>query len=98
MGVIRSNIESVYSINRDEPDSPKTKYITNGGISRARYNITHFKHHHRVLRLISNRMCVQHRHNSAVYKRATQSKKSTFGLLILILIKNEKRSRDGCCC
>ena len=28
------------------------------GISRARYTITHFKYHHRVLRLISNRMSV----------------------------------------
>ena len=48
-------IESVDSISRDEPDSPLTQYITNAGISRARYTITHFKHHHRVLRLISNR-------------------------------------------
>ena len=47
-------IESVDSISRDEPDSPSTQYITNAGISRARYTITHFKHHHRVLRLISN--------------------------------------------
>ena len=29
------------SISRDEPDSPKTQYITNAGISHARY--THFK-------------------------------------------------------
>ena len=43
-------IESVDSISRDEPDSPLTQYITNAGISRARYTITHFKHHHRVLR------------------------------------------------
>ena len=48
-------IESVDSISRDEPDSPLTQYITNAGISRARYTITHFKHHHRVLRLISNK-------------------------------------------
>ena len=41
--------ESVDSISRDEPDSPLTQYITNAGISRARYTITHFKHHHRVL-------------------------------------------------
>ena len=47
---------SVDSISRDEPDSPLTQYISNGGISRARYTIMHFKHHHRVLRLISNRM------------------------------------------
>ena len=36
-------IESVGSISRDEPDSPLTQYITNAGISRARYTITHFK-------------------------------------------------------
>ena len=30
-------IESVDSISRDEPDSPLTQYITNGGISHARY-------------------------------------------------------------
>ena len=47
-------IESVDSISRDEPDSPLTQYITNAGISRARYTITHFKKHHRVLRLIWN--------------------------------------------
>ena len=52
-------IESVDSISRDEPDSPLTYYITNAGISRARYTITtHFKHHHHVLWLISNRMSV----------------------------------------
>ena len=51
-------IESVDSISRDERDSPLTQYITNAGISRARYTITHFKHHHRVLWLISNRMSV----------------------------------------
>ena len=51
-------IESVDSINRDERGFPLTQYITNGGISRARNTITHFKHHHRVLQLISNRMSV----------------------------------------
>ena len=51
-------IESVDSINRDERGLPLTQYITNWGISRARNTITHFKHHHRVLRLISNRMSV----------------------------------------
>ena len=50
-------IESVDSIIRDEPDSPLTHYITNG-ISHARYTITLFKHNHRVLRLISNRISV----------------------------------------
>ena len=43
---------------RDERDAPLTQYITNAGISRVRYTITHFKYHHRVLRLISNRMSV----------------------------------------
>ena len=51
-------IESVDSISRDERDAPLTQYITNAGITRARYTITHFKHHHRVLGLISNRMSV----------------------------------------
>ena len=51
-------IESVDSISRDERDAPLTQYITNAGISRAGYTIAHFKHHHRVLRLISNRMSV----------------------------------------
>ena len=51
-------IESVDSISRDERGFSLTQYITNGRISRARYTITHFKHHHRVLRLISNRMSV----------------------------------------
>ena len=54
----RSIIESVDSISRNEPDAPLTQYITNAGITRARYTITHFKHHHRVLQLISNRMSV----------------------------------------
>ena len=51
-------IELVDSINRDERGFTLTQYITNGGISRARNTITHFKHHHRVLRRISNRMSV----------------------------------------
>ena len=51
-------IELVDSISRDERGLPLTQYITNGGISRARYTITHFKHHRRVLRLISNRISV----------------------------------------
>ena len=51
-------IESVDSISRDERDAPLTQYITNAGISRVRYTITHFTHYHRVLRLISNRMSV----------------------------------------
>ena len=51
-------IELVDSISRDEPDSPLMQYITNAGISHARYTITLFKHHHRVLRLISNRISI----------------------------------------
>ena len=45
-------------INRDERGFPLTQYITNGGISSDRNTFMHFKHHHRVLRLISNRMSV----------------------------------------
>ena len=53
-------IESVDSISRDEPDFPLMQYITNAGISRGGYTITHFKHDHRVLRLISNQInCVE---------------------------------------
>ena len=52
--MIKIIIESVDSISRDEPDSPLTQYITNAGISLARYTITHFKHC--VLWLISNRI------------------------------------------
>ena len=51
-------IDSVDSISRDEPDSPLTQYITNAGITRTRYTITLLKHHHRVLRLSSNRMSI----------------------------------------
>ena len=51
---IQSIIESVDCISRDERDAPLRQYITNTGISRARYTITHFKHYHRVLWLISN--------------------------------------------
>ena len=53
-------IESVDSdsIRRDERGFPLTQYITNGGIPRARYTIMHLKNHHRVLRLISNRLSV----------------------------------------
>ena len=57
-GKILCIIELVDSISRDERGFPLTQYITNGRISRARYTITHFKCHHRVLRLISNRMIV----------------------------------------
>ena len=52
------SVESVDSISRDERDAPLKQYITNAGITPARYTITHFKHHHRVLWLISNRMSV----------------------------------------
>ena len=50
--------ESVDSISKDERGFPLTQYITNGRISRGGYTFTHFKHHHRVLRLISYRMGV----------------------------------------
>ena len=58
MYIIVVVIESVDSISRDERGFPLMQYITNGGISRAGYTITHFKHHHHVLRLISNRMSI----------------------------------------
>ena len=51
-------IESVHSISKDERGFPMTQYITNGRISRGGYTFTHFKHHHRVLRLISYSMSV----------------------------------------
>ena len=56
--VRRYIIESIDSISRDERGFPLKQYVTNGRISRARYTIMHFKHHHRVLRLISNRMSI----------------------------------------
>ena len=40
------NFQNVYvdaSISRDERDASSTQYITNAGISRVRYTITHFK-------------------------------------------------------
>ena len=51
-------VGTVDSISRDERDAPLMQYITNAGITRARYTITNFKHHHRVLQLISNQMSV----------------------------------------
>ena len=51
-------MESVDSISKDERGFPLTQYITNGRISRGGYTFTHFKHYHRVLRLISYRMGV----------------------------------------
>ena len=51
-------IESVDSISKDERGFPLTQYITNGRISRGGYTFTQFKHHHRVLRLISYSMSV----------------------------------------
>ena len=51
-------IESVDSISKDERGFPLTQYITNGRISRDGYTFTHFKHHHRVLRLISYSMSI----------------------------------------
>ena len=49
-------IESVDSISKDERGFPLTQYITNGRISHGGDTFTHFKHHHRVLRLISYSM------------------------------------------
>ena len=51
-------IESVDSISKDERGFPLTQYITNGRISHGGYTFTHFKHHHRILRLISYSMSV----------------------------------------
>ena len=51
-------IESVDSISKDERGFPLTQYSTNGRISRGGYTLTHFKHHHRVVRLISYSMSV----------------------------------------
>ena len=45
-------------ISKDERGFPVTQYITNGRISRGGYTFTHFKHHHRVLQLISYSMSV----------------------------------------
>ena len=56
--VLKIIIESVDSISKDERGFPLTQYITNGRISRGGYTFTHFKHHHRVLRLISYSMSV----------------------------------------
>ena len=55
---IHSIIESVDSKSKDERGFPLTQYITNGRISRDGYTFTHFKHHHRVLRLISYSMSI----------------------------------------
>ena len=51
-------IESTDSmISKDERGFPLTQYITNGRISPGGYTL-HFKHYHRVLRLISYRISV----------------------------------------
>ena len=80
-----SILESIDSIRRDERGFPLTQYITNGGIFRARYNITHFKHHHRVLWLISNGM----RYNIAIIAQfrcaPREVKNRHFGFLFLFL-------------
>ena len=55
---IRSFLELVDSISKDERGFPLTQYIRNGRISRGGYTFTHFKHHHRVLQLISYSMSV----------------------------------------
>ena len=80
-------IESVDSINRDERGCPLTQYITNGRISRAGYTITHFKHHHRVLRRISNRMSVLVSRARRIYyvgRRARKGKSGVFHVLSVI--------------
>ena len=51
-------IESVDSISKDERGFSLTQYIRNRRISCGGYTFTHFKHHHRVLRLISYSMSV----------------------------------------
>ena len=82
------------SISRDERDAPLTQYITNAGITRVRYTITHFKHHHRVLWLISNRTSVYHRYNYSAILRTPprEVKKSRFGILFLFLLSSNSRS------
>ena len=59
-----------------------TQYITNARISRARYTIMHFKHHHRVLQLNFNRI-------NAIIEQFTYTlrevKKLRFGILFLLL-------------
>ena len=54
------DFKNVFSffISKNKPDSPKMQYISNTGISRVKYTIPHFEHHHRVLQLISNGMSV----------------------------------------
>ena len=51
-------INNTDSISNDERGFPLTQYITNGRISRGGYTFTHFKHNHRVLRLISYSMSI----------------------------------------
>ena len=75
-------IESVDSISRDERDFPWTRYITNAGISHARYTITHFKHHYHVLQLISNQMNV---YNIAIISEICQHCLDSVGIRILWL-------------
>ena len=75
------SIESVDSISRDEPDSPLTQYITNAGISRARYTVTLFKHHHRVMADFQSNMCITSLYSASLRMRRT-SKKSLFGILL----------------
>ena len=98
-------IELVDSMSRDEPDAPLTQYITNAGISRARYTITYFKYGHRVLWLISNRMSVAITSLRIIiaqfYVRTARSKKKyrdlvfLFFLLLLFLLLNFFSSPKG---
>ena len=68
-----SIIESVDFISTDELDALLMQYNTNTGLSRDRYTITHFIHHHRVY---GNRMSVEHHYIAQFYIRTARSKKS----------------------
>ena len=91
-------IEWVDSISRDERAAPLTQYITNAGITRARYTITHFKHHQRVLRLQSKE-CITSSYNAILCThRATRIKNHDlafffFFLLILLLFSSVDLAR-----
>ena len=66
---IESTDSMIYtdSISRDERDAPLTQYITNAGITRARYTITHFKHHHHVQGLISkSNECITSKYSASL--------------------------------
>ena len=56
--VLLFNIESVDSISWDDLGTSETQYITNAGISCARYTVKHSKHHHHYLRETSYRLSI----------------------------------------